>query len=75
MAHDGLARTINPVHTAADGDTIFAAATGTSNVQADVTVIGSIGAEVMARAVNRAVMSAAGIPGLPARRDLTWLKH
>ncbi len=32
MAHDGLARTINPVHTAFDGDTIFAAATGTSRV-------------------------------------------
>src|SRR6185503_21260854 len=28
MAHDGLAGTINPVHTAYDGDTIFALATG-----------------------------------------------
>ncbi len=72
MAHDGLARTINPVHTAADGDTIFAAATG--KVQADVTTIGAIGAEVMARAVNRAVRSAVGLPGLPAHRDLAWLK-
>lgn len=75
MAHDGLARTINPVHTSADGDTIFAAATGTSTVRADVTTLGAIGAEVMARAVNRAVRSAAGIPGLPAHRDLPWLKR
>jgi L-aminopeptidase/D-esterase-like protein len=75
MAHDGLARTINPVHTAADGDTIFAAATASSSVRADVTTIGAIGAEVMARAVNRAVRSAVGIPGLPAHRDLSWLKH
>jgi L-aminopeptidase/D-esterase-like protein len=75
MAHDGLARTINPVHTAADGDTIFAAATGSATVRADVTTIGSIGAEVMARAVNRAVRSAAGIPGLPAHRDLAWIKR
>jgi hypothetical protein len=30
---------------------------------------------VMARAVNRAVRSAVGIPGLPAHRDLSWLKH
>jgi L-aminopeptidase/D-esterase-like protein len=75
MAHDGLARTINPVHTAADGDTIFAAATGTSSVRADVTTIGAIGAEAMAHAVNRAVRSAVGIPGLPAHRDLTWLKR
>jgi len=74
MAHDGLARTINPVHTSADGDTIFAAATGTAAVRADVTTIGAIGAEVMARAVNRAARSAVGIPGLPAHRDLTWWK-
>jgi L-aminopeptidase/D-esterase-like protein len=75
MAHDGLARTINPVHTAADGDTIFAAATGTAAIRADVTTIGAIGAEAMARAVNHAVLSAVGIPGLPAHRDLTWLKR
>jgi triacylglycerol lipase len=30
MAHDGLARTIDPVHTMADGDTLFALATGAS---------------------------------------------
>jgi L-aminopeptidase/D-esterase-like protein len=75
MAHDGFARTINPVHTAADGDTIFAGATGSASVQADVTTIGAIGAEVMARAVNRAVLSAVGIPGLPAHRDLAWVKR
>lgn len=74
MAHDGLARTINPIHTAFDGDTIFAAATSTSATRADVTTIGSIGAEVMARAVNRAVRTASGIPGLPAHRDLAWLR-
>ncbi len=70
MAHDGLARTINPVHTAGDGDTIFAAATGTSSATANVTTIGAVAAEVMARAVNRAVLTAVGIPNLPAHRDL-----
>ncbi len=70
-----LARTINPVHTAADGDTIFAAGTGTSTVHADVTTLGALGSEAMARAVNRAVRSATGIPGLPAHRDLTWLER
>jgi L-aminopeptidase/D-esterase-like protein len=73
MAHDGLARTINPIHTAYDGDTIFAAATGTAAERADVTTIGSIGAEAVARAVNRAVLTAHGIPGLPAHRDLSWI--
>ena len=70
MAHDGLARTINPVHTAADGDTIFAAATGTAQISADLTTIGAVAAEVMAQAVNRAVLAAVGIPGYPAHRDL-----
>ena len=30
MAHDGLARTIEPIHTLTDGDTLFALATGAS---------------------------------------------
>ncbi len=30
MAHDGLARSINPVHTMGDGDVVFALATGAS---------------------------------------------
>lgn len=70
MAHDGLARTINPVHTASDGDTIFAAATCSQQGRADLTTIGAVAAEAMARAVNRAVLTATGIPGYPAHRDL-----
>ncbi len=70
MAHDGLARTINPVHTAYDGDTIFAAGTGSLQVKTDVTTVGAIAAEAVARAVNRAVSTATGIPGYPAYRDL-----
>jgi L-aminopeptidase/D-esterase-like protein len=70
MAHDGLARTINPVHTAADGDTVFAAATGSASGHADVTTIGSVAAEAIARAINNAVFAATGSPGYPACRDL-----
>jgi L-aminopeptidase/D-esterase-like protein len=70
MAHDGLARTINPVHTMADGDTLFAAATGTSRERHDVSLVGAIAAEVLAHAVNRAVMAAIGIEGYPAYRDI-----
>jgi len=73
MSHDGLARVISPVHTPLDGDTIFAAATGTASTPADITTIGSVAAEAVARAVERAVRSATGIlPGLPAYRDLPW---
>ncbi len=70
MAHDGLARSISPVHTAADGDTIFAAATGTARTRVDVTTIGVAAAEVMARAVHRGVLTATSIPGYRAHRDL-----
>jgi L-aminopeptidase/D-esterase-like protein len=71
MAHDGLARAINPVHTMADGDTIFALSTGTSSVEADESAIGAIAATVMARAIVRAAMLATSLPGfnLPAYRD------
>lgn len=70
MAHDGLARTINPIHTAADGDTIFAAATGTARAKADITTVGAVAAEVMAQAVRRAILMATSIPGYVARKDL-----
>ncbi len=70
MAQDGLARTINPVHTLADGDTIFAVATGAISTRANHGAIGALAADVMARAVVRAVMNARGLPGLPAAGDL-----
>jgi L-aminopeptidase/D-esterase-like protein len=70
MAHDGLARTIYPVHTPSDGDTIFAVATGTTPSRANPGAIGALAAEVMAQAVLRAVMNARGIAGLPSYSDL-----
>ncbi|HEU4635009.1 MAG TPA: P1 family peptidase, partial [Edaphobacter sp.] len=47
MSHDGYARSINPVHTMADGDTIFAMSTGLAKVKADLSAIGAIAATVM----------------------------
>ena len=75
MAHDGFARSINPVHTMGDGDTIFALATGASGMAGNVTLIGALAADVMAIAVQRAVHAATalntpGLPHLPAARDL-----
>ena len=75
MAHDGLARSINPVHTLTDGDTLFALATGASELTGHVTLLGAVAAEVMAAAVVNAVLNAtglsgAGLPTLPAARDL-----
>ncbi len=78
MAHDGFARAINPVHTATDGDTIFALATGGSGVggtAVHVTLVGALAADVMATAIVRAVRAATrlhgqGLPDLPAAGDL-----
>ena len=70
MAHDGLARSITPVHSLADGDTLFALATGTLDGEANVSRIGALAAEAVADAVLRAVRAAKGLPGLPAARDL-----
>jgi L-aminopeptidase/D-esterase-like protein len=70
MAHDGLARTIAPVHTPWDGDTVFALATGTTSLASADLVVGALSADVTALAVVRAVRAARGLPGLPAAGDL-----
>ncbi len=75
VAHDGLARSINPVHTMSDGDTLFALGTGQAGKSAGMLLLGTLAAEVTARAVVRAALAAQGISvgGMtwPAARDLT----
>ena len=68
MAHDGYARVIRPVHTSADGDTIFFLAKG--DVQVNQDALGDLGAYVMAKAVNDAVRSARSAYGAVAACDL-----
>ena len=63
MAHDGFARTINPIHTMHDGDSIFTLSAGEQ--EADVTVVGALAAEVMALAVVNGVKAAKTAFGLP----------
>ena len=70
MAQDGLARSIYPAHTPRDGDTVFSLATGSWDGEPDVTLIGALAADVMARAVVRAVRAAEGLPGLPGVAEL-----
>lgn len=68
MAHDGYARSINPVHTSADGDSIYAVSVGT--VRADQDLVGALGAEVVSEAILRAVTNAESAYGLPCAADL-----
>ena len=70
MADDGIARTIAPAHTTADGDTVFAVATGGWSGTTDVTTVGALAADVLADAIVRAVRSATSVAGIPAVRDL-----
>jgi L-aminopeptidase/D-esterase-like protein len=70
MAHDGFARAISPVHTPADGDTIFALATGTYQKDADLLTIGALAAETTAEAIIHAARAATGTADYPAARDL-----
>ena len=70
MAHDGFARAISPVHTTADGDTVFALATATRTGPDDLLLVGALAADVTAEAILRAVRAATSVPGFPALRDL-----
>jgi len=68
IAQDGLARAIYPAHTTLDGDTVFAAATGrrplTDPIN-EITELGAIAANALARAVARGVFEAKSLPGCP----------
>lgn len=68
MAHDGYARSIRPVHTTADGDSIYAVSVG--DVAADQDLTGTLAAEVMSEAILRAVTSAKSAYGFPAYEDM-----
>lgn len=68
LAHNGLARSICPVHTMWDGDTIFALSRG--DLDADVNIVGLMAQEAVSGAVERAVASAASLCGIPAVSDL-----
>jgi L-aminopeptidase/D-esterase-like protein len=70
MAHDGLARAINPAHTPGDGDVLFALATGTWDGEVNLTTLGALAAEATADAIVRSVRAAKGIPGYPSASDL-----
>lgn len=74
VAHDGLARSINPVHTMSDGDTLFALGTGKAGKSAGMLLLSTLAAEVTARAVVRAILAARGLDSdgmhWPAAADL-----
>jgi L-aminopeptidase/D-esterase-like protein len=71
MAQDGLARSLRPVHTPFDGDTVFALATGEGPIAAPTALarLGMAAADCLARAVMRALMAAEPLGGIPNWRE------
>jgi L-aminopeptidase/D-esterase-like protein len=75
MAEDGVGRAVNPAHTAGDADTLFVL--GTAQVALStlgdeasvVTQIGAAGADVVARAIVHAVLSARSTACQPSYCD------
>lgn len=68
MAHNGYARAIRPVHTTADGDSIYALSTG--HETADLNVVGTLAAYVMGRAIGRAARAAHSMDGYLSAQEL-----
>ncbi len=71
MAQSGVSRATRPAHTAYDGDCLFALSTGVLNVEVELSLLGAIGAEVVAAAVLDGVLNASPAHGVPAASDLT----
>ncbi|MFG2329461.1 P1 family peptidase [Streptomyces sp. NPDC048604] len=78
-AHDGIARAIRPVHLLNDGDTVFALATGERPLPEEggplaPNEILAAGADMVTRAIVRAVRAAEGVSGpggdFPSYTDL-----
>jgi L-aminopeptidase/D-esterase-like protein len=70
MAQSGLSRAIYPIHTPLDGDVLFAASTGRrplADALHGLSVLGTLAANVVARAVARGVYEADALsfPGSP----------
>jgi len=68
MAQNGFARSINPVHTMLDGDTIFAMAT--NDIKGDLSLIGTMASEAMSRAITNAIIYARSCNGLVTYCDI-----
>jgi L-aminopeptidase/D-esterase-like protein len=70
MAHNGYGRSIRPVHTTVDGDSIYALSTG--DLAADQDLVGTLAADVISQAILCAVRSAESAYGISAARDLDF---
>jgi L-aminopeptidase/D-esterase-like protein len=68
LGHDALARSISPVHTMFDGDTVFALSTGDGSTMdaGEFLGLGVLAVEVLSEAIERSVLTASSLGGVPA---------
>lgn len=71
MSHNGYGRAMRPAHSMYDGDTIFTMATG--EIDADLNTVGFLAADVMEKAIVRAVKNADSMYGYPSYSDINKL--
>lgn len=69
MSHNGYAKAIFPIHTPHDGDTIFTMATG--EIEADITLLGSLATEVVEKSIINAIKNADTIKNIIAYKDIS----
>ncbi len=69
VGHDGLALAVRPCHTMADGDVVFALATGASGEPVDMNRLCSAATRAVAQAIVSAVEHATGLGGVPSARE------
>jgi L-aminopeptidase/D-esterase-like protein len=68
MAHAGMARAVDPVHSAVDGDVTFVLASGTAP-RVDPLIVGIVGAALTSEAIRDACLKATSVAGIPALAD------
>jgi len=69
MAHAGMARAVDPVHSAVDGDVSFVLASGTA-AHVDPLIVGVVGAALTSEAIRDACLQATSVAGIPALSEL-----
>ena len=67
LSSNGIARTIRPVNTSMDGDTVYALSCG--NVTSSSDVVGTLGAHVLAKAIENAVLNTEPKYGYKSAQD------
>jgi L-aminopeptidase/D-esterase-like protein len=69
MAHAGMARAVDPVHSAVDGDVVFTLSSGTADA-VDPLLVGVAAAGLTSEAIRDACRRAETLAGIPSLSDL-----